>query len=180
MALRLLLERFTLKAHWETRELAVYALSKARADGRLGPGLTPTSDAECEKARAAGPPPMPSGTPPGQAPGPLPAMPPPSCGSIQFGPGQLTARGAPMELFVQTLTSVPVVTGIDRPIVDRTGLQGNYAFALKFVPVGTANADLDRPEMVTALREQLGLKLEATRAPLEVLVIDSVEKPTAN
>ena len=51
-----------------------------------------------------------------------------------------------MELFVQTLTSVPVVTGIDCPIVDRTGLQGNYAFALKFVPVGTANADLDRPE----------------------------------
>ena len=180
MAVRMLLERFRLTAHWEVRELPVYVLSKARADGRLGAGLTPTSDAECEQARAAGPPPMPSGTPPGQAPGPLPAMPPPGCGSIQFGPGQLTARGAPMELFVQTLTSVPAVTGIDRPVIDRTGLQGNHGFTLKFAPVGTANADLDRPELVTALREQLGLKLEATRAPFDVLVVDSVEKPTPN
>ena len=176
MALRLLLERFKLKAHWETRELPVYVLSKARADGTLGPGLTPTSDAECEKARSVGPPPMPAGTPPG----PVPPMPPQGCGSIQFGPGQLIARGARMELFAQTLTSVPAVTGIDRPIVDRSGLQGNYAFALKFAPVGAANADLDRPELVTALREQLGLRLEATRAPIDVLVVDSVERPTPN
>lgn len=180
MALRLLLDRFKLKAHWETRELPVFVLVKARADGRLGPGLTPTSDAECEKARAAGPPPMPAGTAPGQPPGPLPSMPPPNCGAIQFGPGQLTARGAAMELFVQTITSVPVVTGIDRPVIDRTGLQGNYGFALKFAPVGAPNADAERPEMVTALREQLGLRLESTRAPLEVLVIDSVERPTPN
>ena len=180
MALRLLLDRFKLKAHWETRELPVYVLSKARADGTLGPGLTPTSNGECEKARAGGPPPMPAGTPPGQPPGPLPPMPPQGCGSIQFGPGQLTARGAPMELLGQTLTSIPVVTGIDRPIIDRTGLQGNYGFALKFAPVGSANADLDRPELVTALREQLGLKLEAARAPVDVLVVDSVEKPTPN
>ncbi len=126
-------------AHWETRELPVYVLSKSRA-----------------------------------------AMPPQGCGSIQFGPGQLTARGAPMELLGQTLTSVPVVTGIDRPIVDRTGLQGSYGFALKFAPVGAANADLEHPELVTALREQLGLKLEASRAPVDVLVVDSVEKPTPN
>ena len=177
MALRLLLERFQLKAHWETRELPVYVLLKARADGTLGAGLTPTSDAECEKARAAGPPPMPAATSPLQ---PLPPMPPPNCGGIQFGPGQLIARGAPMELFVQTLTSVPVVTGIDRPVIDRTGLQGNYGFALKFAPAGAANADADRPELVTALREQLGLRLDATRAPVEVLVIDSVQKPTPN
>jgi uncharacterized protein (TIGR03435 family) len=177
MALRLLLERFKLKAHWETRELPVYVLTKARADGTLGSGLTPTSDAECEKARAAGSPPMPAAAPPGQ---PQPPMPPPNCGGIQFGPGQLTARGAPMELFVQTLTSVPVVTGIDRPVIDRTGIQGNYGFALKFAPAGAANADPERPELVTALREQLGLKLEGTRAPVDVLVIDSVEKPTPN
>jgi uncharacterized protein (TIGR03435 family) len=177
MALRMLLERFKLKAHWETRELPVYVLSKARADGSLGPGLTPTPDAECEKARAAGPPPMPQAAPPGQTP---PSMPPPNCGGVQFGPGQLIARGAPMEMLVQTLTSVPVVTGIDRPVIDRSGLQGNYGFALKFAPAGAANADADRPELVTALREQLGLKLEASRAPVEVLVIDSVDRPTAN
>lgn len=172
MALRMLLERFKLKAHWETRELPVYALSRERADGALGPGLKPIPASECEAARAAGPAPMP------QTPGA--PMPPPPCGAIQFGPGQLTARGSPMELFVQTLTSVPVVTGIDRPVIDRTGIQGNFAFALKFAPAGAANADPERPELVTALREQLGLKLEATRAPVEVLVIDSVEKPTPN
>lgn len=172
MAVRMLLERFKLKAHWETRELPVYALSKERADGTLGPGLKPTPPSECEAARAAGPPPLP------QTPGA--PMPPPPCGAIQFGPGQLIARGSPMEMLVQTLTSVPVVTGIDRPVIDRTGMQGNYGFALKFAPAGAANADSERPELVTALREQLGLKLEATRAPVDVLVIDSVEKPTAN
>ena len=180
MALRLLLERFNLKAHWEVRELPVYVLVKNRADGALGPGLKPTPPEECEALRAAGPPPMPTGTAPGQPPGPLQPMPPPPCGAIQFGPGQLIARGSPMELFVATLTSVPVVTGIDRPVIDRSGLQGNYAFALKFAAVGAASADPDRPELVTALREQLGLKLEATRAPVEVIVIDSVERPTPN
>jgi uncharacterized protein (TIGR03435 family) len=172
MALRALLERFKLKAHWETRELPVYILSRDRADGALGPGLKLTTATECEAARAAGPPPMP------QTPGA--PMPPPPCGAIQFGPGQLIARGSPMELLAQTLTSVPVVTGIDRPIVDRTRLEGNYAFALKFAPAGAANADSERPELVTALREQLGLKLEASRALLDVLVIDSVERPTEN
>ena len=141
---------------------------------------TPTSDAECEKARADGPPPMPTGTAPGQPLGPLPSMPAPNCGAIQFGPGQLIARGVAMELFVQTLTSVPAVTGIDRPVIDRTGLQGNHGFTLKFAPAGAATADAERPEIVTALREQLGLRLEAIRAPLDVLVIDSVEKPTPN
>jgi uncharacterized protein (TIGR03435 family) len=172
MALRALVERFKLKAHWETRELPVYVLSKEHADGALGRGMKRTPDSECEAARAAGPPPMPQ-TP--EAP-----MPPPPCGAIQFGPGQLVARGTPMELLAQTLTSIPVVTGVDRPVVDRTGIQGNYAFALKFAPAGATTPDLDRPELLTALREQLGLKLEATRAPLEVLVIDSVERPTAN
>ena len=85
-----------------------------------------------------------------------------------------------MEWLANTLVSVPVVTGIDRPVLDRTGIQGNYGFTLKFAPAGATNPDPDRPELLTALREQLGLKLEATRAPLEVLVIDSVEKPTAN
>jgi uncharacterized protein (TIGR03435 family) len=172
MAQRALAERFKLKAHWETRELPVYVLTKERADGALGPGLKPTPDTECEAARGAGAPAMP------QTPGA--PMPPPPCGAIQFGPGQLTARGAPMEWLAQTLTSVPVVTGIDRPVVDRTGIQGNYGFALKFAPAGATTPDPDRPELLTAIREQLGLKLEATRAPLEVLVIDSVEKPSAN
>jgi uncharacterized protein (TIGR03435 family) len=175
MLQRMLAERFKLRAHWETRELPVYVLLMARPDGSLGPGLRRTPDEECAKAKAAGPPPMPQGEP-GQ---PLPPMPLPNCGAVQFGPGQLNARGTPMELLAQTLVGTPVVTGIDRPVLDRTGLKGNYGFQLRFAPA-VGNPDPDRPHLVTALTEQLGLKLEATQAPMDVLVIDSVERPSEN
>ena len=85
-----------------------------------------------------------------------------------------------MDLFVTTLTNVPVVTGIDRMVVDQTGIKGVYGFRLRFAPAGSPNADLERPELFTALREQLGLKLDATQAPIDVLVIDRVEKPMPN
>jgi len=85
-----------------------------------------------------------------------------------------------MEWLAATLTSVPVISGIDRPVIDRTGLQGNYGFTVKFAPAGATTPDQDRPDLLTAIREQLGLKLEATRAPLDVLVIDSVDKPLPN
>jgi uncharacterized protein (TIGR03435 family) len=177
MLQRMLAERFRLRAHWEKRELPVYVLSLARADASLGAGLRRTPDDECKAAQAAGPPPMPPAGQPGQPP---PPMPPPNCGAIQFGPGQLTARGAPMEWLAQTLTNVPVITGIDRPVVDRTGLKGNFGFELKFAPATSTTPDPDRPHLITALQEQLGLKLEASRAPIDVLVIDSVEKPSPN
>jgi uncharacterized protein (TIGR03435 family) len=168
MLQRLLADRFKLTAHWETRELPVYALVKARADGSLGPGLTQTSEVECEKAK-----PLQPGQPP--EPG---ARPP--CGALMFGPGVLRATGIPMEWFAQTLTTTPVITGIDRPVLDRTSLQGNYGFEMKFAAAGAANPDPDRPELFTALQEQLGLKLESIRAPMDVLVIDRAEKPDAN
>ena len=85
-----------------------------------------------------------------------------------------------MDWLAQTLVTVPVITGIDRPVLNRTNLTGNYGFQLKFAPAQAVNADPDRPHLVTALTEQLGLKLEATQAPVDVLVIDSVERPTAN
>jgi len=176
MIQRMLAERFKLTPHWEKRELPVYVLSMARGDGSLGPGLRRTSDEECQKAKAAGPPPMPQAQPGG----PPPQLGLPNCGAISFGPGQLIARGAPMEWLAQALVNVPVITGIDRPVLDRTGLKGNFGFELKFTPAQAVNPDPDRPHLVTALTEQLGLKLEATQAAVDVLVIDSVERPTAN
>ena len=107
-------------------------------------------------------------------------MPPPNCGGIQFGPGQLIAGGVPIEWLVSTFTNVPVITGVDRPVLDRTGLKGNFAFWLKFAAPQNTNPDPDRPQFMTALQEQLGMKLEATRAPVDVLVIDSVERPSQN
>ena len=177
MMQRMLAERFTLRAHWEKRELPVYVLSMARADGALGPGLRRTPDEECAKAKAAGPPPMPEPAQPGQPPPPMALL---NCGAVQFGPGQLTARGAPIDFLAQALVNTPVITGIDRPVLDRTGLKGNFGFQLKFAPAANVNPDPDRPHLVTALTEQLGLKLEATQAPIDVLVIDSVERPTPN
>jgi uncharacterized protein (TIGR03435 family) len=59
-------------------------------------------------------------------------------------------------------------------------LKGNYAFALKFAPPTNPNPDSERPQFMTALQEQLGLKLEPTRAAVDVLVIDSVQRPSKN
>ena len=75
-----------------------------------------------------------------------------------------------------------------RIIVDKTGLTGGFDFDLEFTPEPAAPggqppaapADANLPSLFTALEEQLGLKLEATRGPVEVLVIDRVERPTEN
>jgi uncharacterized protein (TIGR03435 family) len=170
MLQRMLADRFELAAHWETRELPVYLLTRARGDGRLGAGLTPISDEECAAARGRGglmPPP--AGTPAQRLP----------CGAIQFGPGQLSGR-APIDWLASTLTNVPVVTGIDRMVLDRTGMSGTFGFALTFAAAASISPDPDRPELLTALQEQLGLTLEPARAPVDVVVIDRVERPQPN
>jgi len=69
----------------------------------------------------------------------------------------------------------------DRPVRDKTGLAGMYSFKLDFSPPGnTAAAESDIPSMFTAVQDQLGLRLEPQQAPVEVLVIDSAEKPSGN
>ena len=75
-----------------------------------------------------------------------------------------------------------------RPVIDKTGLTGNYDFTLKFMPELPPGVDrsnipqelLDRPSIFDALRDQLGLKLEAQKGPVEYYIIDSVEKPAGN
>ena len=67
------------------------------------------------------------------------------------------------------------------PVVDKTGLQGYYAFTVDWFPANrTMPPDLDVPDMFQALQEQLGLKLEPTKGLVEKLVIDHVEKPSEN
>ena len=67
-----------------------------------------------------------------------------------------------------------------RVVVDKTGLTGNYEFTLRWDarPPGSRPTDDDRPSVFTALQEQLGLKLEPDRAPLRVLFVERIEKPT--
>jgi uncharacterized protein (TIGR03435 family) len=81
---------------------------------------------------------------------------------------------------------------LDRPVVDQTGLQGRFDFPLKWTPDESQFADMGMkipppkdnadapPGLFTAIQEQIGLKLESTKAPVEVLVIDHVEKPSEN
>ncbi len=181
MLQRMLADRFKLRAHFETRELPVYVLTRAAADGRRATRLVETPEETCKAAAAtAMRPDMPG---PRNVPGAPGAMRPP-CGSIQFGPGVLIATGAPMDFLAQALANVPVVTGIDRMVLDRTGLSGNYGFNVKFKPAsrppaqrGQAAAPDERPSLIDALRDQLDLELQATRARVDVLVVDNVERP---
>jgi uncharacterized protein (TIGR03435 family) len=163
----LLFDRFGMRAHAETRELPVYVLMPVKP-GVLGPGLKPAG--ECGPAK-----------PPVDAPGqPLP------CGILQAGVGQLNATGTTMQFVASAAMNMASYTGVDRIVLDRSGLTGNYAFELRFTPVGrgggpagATNPDApQRPDFFTALREDLGLKLEPQRAPIEVLVIDRIERPT--
>lgn len=161
----LLRERFKLTAHRDTREVPVYLLVLARSDGRLGPGLR-QSQIDCSpQARAARPPSVGAGA--GQAAGPVTR---PECGSFSAG-STLTAGGVTLAQLSGSLSRQA-----DRPVLDRTGLTGFFDVDLKWS--NQAKATDDGPSFFTAVQEQLGLRLEAGRGPQEMLVIDSVERPT--
>lgn len=190
LLLNLLKDRFQLAMHLETRDLPIFNLVLARADGRLGPDLKPTS-AECqatiaERAAAAkaaagrgGPPPS---FPP--LPGPGEAMP---CGFGRSNPGNMAFSGRTLPQFVLTLSDLA-----RRPVIDKTGLSGMYDISLRFAADSAAAAgpfallgaptptpvDPDAPSFSTAVQEQLGLRLENARGPVEVVVIDKIERPT--
>ena len=157
----MLADRFKLRTHTETRALPVYELRVARPDGRLGPSLTRVADA-C-------PPPTPPGAPPAAA----GTAPPIRCG-FTVQEGVLKGMGT-----MANIASELVVAG--RHAVDRTGLAGVYSIDLRWSPDNAAGLPADAPpEIFTAAREQLGLRLQAATAPTEVLVIESAERPEEN
>jgi uncharacterized protein (TIGR03435 family) len=162
MTQNLLAERFKLKAHRETKEAAAYALVHARDDRKLGKQIV-ASDVDCVAVLRA----MMAG---GRG-GPPPGSGGPQCRLSTAGPGNV--RGTDVSIWqLAQLLSVQ----LQRQVVDRTGLTGVFSFELSFA-ADQVN-DPDRPSIFTALQEQLGLKLESQRAPLEMLVIDSVERPS--
>jgi uncharacterized protein (TIGR03435 family) len=182
MMQRMLADRFALAVHTERREQRTYALTLARGDGRLGPRIK-TAAIDCQAVMnemlkraplSGGAPPVAPQRPDGG----------PGCG-MRFGSGgRLTAGGTSMAALAGLL-AVPV----GRIVEDRTGLAGGFDFDLEFDPAELAGfgpgalpppADASAPSLFTALEEQLGLKLQADRAPVEVLVIDRVERPTEN
>jgi len=165
--LRTLLEqRFHLIVHAETRELPIYELRLARSGGQLGPRLTP-SRLDCAallagRGSAAPLPPQADGRP--------------TC-RVSTSGGSFRGGGSSIGVLAAILPQQ-----VGRPVEDRTGLTGLFDFALEFSPegrdVGAPSVAGSPPSIFTALQEQLGLKLESTRGPVEVFVIDKVERPT--
>jgi uncharacterized protein (TIGR03435 family) len=172
MLRRLLEERFLLRVHHDSREAAVLALVVRDRDGRLGPGLR-RSVVDCRAlllARAGAPA------------APLAPGDRPRCRAVVSPTGTLTAGALTMPDFANTLSRMT-----NRIVIDRTGLSGTFDVDLQFNPLewdgvapdpDRARAYDDQPSLFAALQEQLGLKLDAGKAAVDVVVIDSVERPS--
>ena len=152
MARALLADRFKLTAHFEDREQQTFALVVARP-GALGPRLRKT-DVDCAPRGACRT-------------------------SHETNTGTLTSGGMTMMALAVSLS-----LALETVITDETGLTGNYEVSLAYAPersrLATRAPDADfgeRPSLVTAVQEQLGLKLESRRGPVPVLVIDRIERP---
>jgi uncharacterized protein (TIGR03435 family) len=162
--LRTLLEdRFALKTHLETRQPPIFALVKARSDGTLGPQLR-RSVVDCQAiARQRR-----------ENPATAPAM-PANCG-IRFGPGTYSAVSETVSDLAGTVSAA-----VQAIVVDRTDLTGNFDVDLTWsAGLPTDSSPSDTPSIFAALQDQLGLKLESTKGPVEVLVVDHAEQPRAN
>jgi uncharacterized protein (TIGR03435 family) len=155
MIQKLLADRFKLTFHKDKKELSVYVLSVSKTGAKM--------------------------TKNDSAPNGLPAL-------FFQGLGKLNVRNALMTDFAGLMQSAV----LDRPVLDETALTGRFDFSLNWtpddsqfagmgarVPPPTDSADAP-PNLYTAIQEQIGLKLEATKAPADVMVIDHVEKPSAN
>jgi uncharacterized protein (TIGR03435 family) len=160
-----LTDRFGLELHRERREIPVYVLVLAARDGSLGPNLRRSNPDECGKPAR----PFPGAAATPESTGDRP------CGSGFARAGYLAARAMDVSLLTGRLGA-----WTDRVLVDRTGLSGTFDWDLQWTPDAltpdVTNSATAVP-LVTALREQLGLRLEARREPSEVLVIDRVSRP---
>jgi uncharacterized protein (TIGR03435 family) len=173
----LLADRFQLTLHRETKELPIYALVMARKDGKLGPRLTESKEGGCTMPDPTKPPPPPE---PGK-PATL------GCGGMMMSPRRLTASSVPLANLAPTLSRM-----LGRTVVDKTGLAGKFDISLEWTPDETQAIQLppdapkplpsdgSGPSIFTALQEQLGLKLESQKGPVEIFVIERAEKPSEN
>jgi uncharacterized protein (TIGR03435 family) len=94
---------------------------------------------------------------------------------VGIGRSQLNGKGAPLSILASTLSDK-----VQRNVRDKTGLTGYYEFTLKWTPDSAPPDERAEPDLFTALREQIGLKLEPAKGPVEILVVDRAVKPTEN
>jgi len=175
----LLADRFKLAVHFETREAPVFALILAKP-GQTGPKLRPHSEGPpCPEVFRAT---LPQG---GDAF-------PQSCGDTgrlqrRDGVRQVGSRDVTMPLVAQTIYFEGNLAGeVDKPVADETGLEGKFDFVIQFTPgendrvTRASPPDPSGVPFQNALRDQLGLKLKSSRAPIRAIVIDHVEPPSEN
>ena len=176
MVRSLLADRFRLRVHTVTEETAVIAFMLDKP-GATGPKLRPHSEGQpCEVHLAS----------PAHAVGVFP----PACEELlataaPLGAVLVAARDVPITQIATFVSALGIMT---RPVVDQTGLSGRFDFTLEFTPErkrppATQNVQADDFRVTTlqeALQEQLGLKLKATRAPLDTLIVDRAEQPSEN
>ena len=167
----LLADRFGLAVRREMKDMPIYAIVVARKDGKLGPKLTPTPEGGCVPVRP-----------------PEPAAPPRSnCGNLRLGPNLLMGSGADINMVAPLMSRL-----LGRTVVDRTGLTGAYDIHAEWTPdpgqplqnaPGPPSGDRPAetgPSIFTAFQEQLGLKIESTKGPVEMLIVEKAERPTEN
>jgi uncharacterized protein (TIGR03435 family) len=151
----LLADRFKLVVHWETRELPVYALVTAKNGPSLEKSTLPDGETD-----------------------------------VTSSDGRFTARGITLEELCKRLTN-ELSRDLGRVVIDKTGLGGRYDVAIKWAPLAASSPADGRsdssaaapdtgPSIFTAIQEQLGLKLESQKGPVEILVIDHAERPSEN
>ena len=153
----LLAERFQLKTHRETKDLPAFALVATRGAAKLQRSGTAPKDSKS----------------PGN-PDEHPFADKGSGPMISLGHGILMAQRITMQGLADSLGRQS-----DRTVIDKTGIDGEFDLTLKWNPEADQQ-DASGTSLFTAIQEQLGLKLESTRSPVEVLVIDSVQRPSAN
>lgn len=168
----LLADRFKLVVRREMREVPVYQLVRANRDERLGKGMRPSTVDCLAIQRAADE--AAKGGPPAPNPNTADRV---VCG-MRVAVGRIQFGGRPLTTLTNALTAIT-----QRRVVDRTGLTGDWEFDISFTPpapppgVDLPPPDPDAASLFTVLQEQLGLKLEAARLSMPVMVVDRVEQP---
>ena len=171
----LLKDRFQLLVHSETKEMPVHALVLARKDGKLGEKLTESKEGACTARDPNQPPPL---LRPGGKLG---------CGGAIISAHGMNGVSVPITELARSLSLM-----VGRTVIDKTGQAANYDYTVEFTPDESispptapggppvaAPADSSTPSLFTALQEQLGLKLDSRKGPVEIFVIDR-EKPSEN
>ncbi len=196
MLQNLLAERFNLTLHHETKDLPLYELVVAKNGSKLKPYVQDPN----------APPPPPPGSPPAMGKDGVPSVPPgATMMSVSMTNGVQRMRMIATKQSLSKMADM-LANQLGHPVIDKTGLAGEYDYSLEFSPEGLprgalgmlppppppppgaggppvadSSGDQDSPSLVTAVQEQLGLRLESKKGPLDLLVIDHADKtPTEN